>query len=85
MKMHDGGPAFPRPASIDTSSGTLPDGDRVVDEHDGMSLRDWFAGQALAAIYEAAVKERLPEKWREGLAADAYMLADAMLYVRQGK
>lgn len=34
----DGGPAFPRPASEYTS------GER------GMSLRDWFAGQALAGL-----------------------------------
>jgi hypothetical protein len=44
----DGGAAFPRPASIDTSSGTLPDGDEVVEEQRGMSLRDWFAGRALS-------------------------------------
>ena len=31
--INDGGPAFPRHA---------------YDGHDGMTLRDWFAGQALA-------------------------------------
>lgn len=44
-----GGPAFPRPASIDTTGCTLPDGDVIVREFDGMTLLDWFAGHALAS------------------------------------
>ena len=38
----DGGPAFPVPASEHSQGGHF--------EQYGMSLRDWFAGQALAGI-----------------------------------
>lgn len=48
--MNDGGPAFARPASEYTRNGTCPDGNDARDAQGGMSLRDWFAGQALAAI-----------------------------------
>lgn len=41
MNENDGGPAFPRPISKLTS-------DEVSLDQDGMSLRDYFAGQALA-------------------------------------
>lgn len=43
--MKDGGPAFPR-----TKVETVPMFGQVVKgmSEDGMSLRDWFAGQALA-------------------------------------
>lgn len=44
----------------------------------GMSLRDWFAGQALAGMYAAGDDELAP-----GIAAAAaYRLADAMLKER---
>ena len=45
----DGGPAFPRPLSQqrDPSDGEYS---YAIDEQDGMSLRDWFAGQVLAAL-----------------------------------
>ena len=40
---HDGGPAFPSDMLINGSvKGSKP--------YSGMSLRDWFAGQALAGI-----------------------------------
>lgn len=78
MSINTGGPAFPRPASVDTSGGTLPDGDVVVGEFTGMSLRDYFAGQALAGI--------VGDPGRSGsfqsLASDAYSFADAMLAER---
>ena len=45
-----GGPAFPRPASEYTKSGTLPDGNDAINEQEGMTLRDYFAGQALIGI-----------------------------------
>ena len=43
---HDGGPAFPRPKLGD-------DCGRAFGQQDGMTLRDWFAGQASAP----------PESW----------------------
>lgn len=43
----DGGPEFPRPASEDSSNGTLSDGNEVREAQCGMSIRAYFAGQAL--------------------------------------
>ena len=63
----DGGPAFPR--GHDTGS-------------DGMSLRDWFAGQAL--IYTASrYNIDLGYARMELAAKDAYGVADAMLKARE--
>lgn len=47
--------------------------------HDGMSLRDWFAGQALQGMQASAAYEITPYKQR---ALEAYELADAMLAER---
>ena len=61
--MKDGGPSFPR------------DGGESVG-NDGMALRDWFAGQAIAGIV-------LETESSEKVAAWAYDLADAMLSERE--
>lgn len=62
-------PAFPRP-------GWSPDHD--VDYQEGMSLRDWFAGQVLAGL--CAINEDLA---MDASRADrAYAIADAMLAER---
>lgn len=59
-KPDDGGPAFP-----------LADGTR--DDEGGMSLRDYFAGQALIAYASSD---------EENAARNAYRCADAMLRER---
>lgn len=41
-KPNNGGPAFPVPEVRDA------EGNGITEGHPGMSLRDWFAGQALA-------------------------------------
>lgn len=46
--------------------------------NDGMTLRDWFAGQALMG---RNVTPRAYKRW-EDLAADCYEQADAMLAAR---
>jgi hypothetical protein len=46
----------------------------------GMTLRDWFAGQALAALIASEVNESA-----HGDSEDAYMYADAMLLAREPK
>ncbi len=69
-----GGPAFPR-QDTDWSEG-----------HVGMSLRDWFAGQALAGIWagDAPVyAHKLAESNLEARAKTAYAMADAMLAERE--
>ena len=84
-----GGPAFARPMSQQTNAGgeviTFDNGDP------GMTLRDYFAGQALAGmtvpddvkysrIYRDA--DRLKEDEAQLWAAFAYRVADAMLKER---
>ena len=55
--------------------------------YDGMSLRDWFAGQALPAVIAAtsAGQHDLCGTGSvvEQLAQEAYRLADAMLVARE--
>jgi len=54
----------------------------------GMSLRDWFAGQVVAAIVSALTSTQGENHYLETTdfsmeAADAYQAADAMLAERQ--
>ena len=65
---NDGGPAFARPGSEASYS------------QEGMSLRDWFAGQALAGL----MAHPTAEFTAKGGAAIAYEFADAMLRAREG-
>ena len=72
----DGGPAFPVPVTP-TRSGEWAS----CKEVESMTLRDWFAGQALAGM--------LGYEHRSGrfetFATDAYIYADAMLAARKVK
>ena len=77
----DGGPAFPL-----ENPRMMEDGE-LFKQFPGMTLRDWFAGQALAGCGKWAPSEKpgipLPEceKTRDR-AAWAYKQADAMLAER---
>jgi len=73
VKNDDGGPAFP----CDSTNKQLP-------TQCGMSLRDWFAGQALMGIIAAPGCEP-DDSHPPGIATLAYMFADAMLKARSGK
>jgi len=68
---NDGGPAFPQPV-IGATDG------RACDP--GMSLRDWFAGQALAGLCASTTHDDSPGTAL--LATWAYQQADAMLKAR---
>ena len=75
--MNDGGPAFPR-NSFDPEI------------HSGMSLRDWFAGQALVGITMSAAKLDAIVNYKSIYTAQeyttiAYKLADAMLAARESE
>ena len=78
MAVEDGGSAFPRPISVDSASGIS------ADSQDGMSLLDWFAGQALNGMVAAnpVVDGVKPQESTKLLADTAYQLAHAMLKAR---
>ena len=70
--INNGGPAFPcksylSPRDIEPSN--IP----------GMSLRDWFAGQAMQGLFASDYKDQRPIA---GVVAAAYASADAMLAER---
>ena len=52
----------------------------LVGEQRGMSLRDWFAGQALAVF--SSDKTRIYPVTAENMSRSAYLIADAMLKER---
>ena len=76
--INDGGPAFPRTGYECTNGDWVP-------PQLGMTLRDWFAGQALAGISSTLAHEYEDRDLAERYAADAYELADAMLKAREVK
>jgi hypothetical protein len=69
--INDGGMAFPR--------GATEFGGSVWQPQDGMSLRDYFAGQAVIALgaHKAVTARGIP--W---LAEHAWMIAEAMMAER---
>jgi hypothetical protein len=69
--IEDGGPAFP-----------TQDWQAVGNTHPGMTLRDWFAGQALAHIPEL-LDAHDANKSAEMIAHWSYQIADAMLKARR--
>lgn len=79
MKTEDGCPAFPIP-----SVGTGDPRDGMTRGFNGMSLRDWFAGQALNGIvanlhnWKFEGKQMTPEE----VCRIAFASADAMLIER---
>ncbi len=79
---NDGGPAFP--VIAENGLGHVSD---------GMSLRDWFAGQALTSAKELLFSTQggAITGWPESvnvaaeIASRAYLIADAMLVAREGR
>jgi hypothetical protein len=59
-----------------------PDGD-VTWISPGMTLRDWFAGQALAGLAANCDDSGMSSWCAQPLAARAYEIADAMLEARK--
>ena len=73
-KINDGGPAFPSTIQY------FPD-DKNANEEQGMTLRDWFAGQALAGL----LREGIDIYGTGDTASTAYKVADTMLRAREVK
>ena len=68
-KENNGGPAYP------------------TQGYEGLTVRDYFASKALGLCYadylNYAAENGVQEGWRDGVAKDAYLLADAMLKARE--
>jgi hypothetical protein len=73
-RIDDGGRAFP--GEKDSRFG------QDNDCNEGMSLRDWFAGQALAGILGCS-RTYAGVSGKEGYAAHAYRIADEMIARRK--
>lgn len=79
----DGGQAIPQPVAVGPSDDLYP-------AYPGMSLRDWFAGQALTGLLAEPQAEDgepglgLGRNYAANAAKAAYRMADAMLAARQG-
>ena len=50
----------------------------------GMALRDYFAARAIGPLLQQN-ETYSDENWRQGIAIDAYAIADAMLAARERK
>jgi hypothetical protein len=81
----DGGPAFPCPSFHEDATGSWPKG------FPGISMRDYFAGQALAGMIASESfqgKQRMSALAKQGIdvagfyAMSSYALADAMITER---
>ena len=68
-------PAFPAPAGVS----------HITEQ--GMTLRDYFAAEAIKPLIQSFLEKDLdtldPHGWMDGLAMDAYSMADAMLKARE--
>lgn len=70
--LNDGGPAFPKPLD------PYPNAQGMESGTHGMSLRDWFAGQALAGM----LADQTFDAPAEMMAESSYRIADAMIRAR---
>ena len=91
--INDGGLAFPgtRLEQVGTleDHGVIGDDTPTYDDvpHSGMTLRDWFAGQAIGSVVIQCAPDlqwnpsgETPEQY---FARKAYMIADALLAARE--
>ena len=89
MNKKTGGPAFPHVADVIQMNGNMATVKNYT--QGGMTLRDYFAAKAMAALYASRYEyeftgaPRTPEfcKLMDELAVDAYQMADAMLKARE--
>ena len=79
-RIDDGGPAFPHSHDWGWSEKTKR---YEAAGQPGMTLRDWFAGQALASMTVAPDYSKGP--CNAAMAERAYVIADAMLSARNKK
>ena len=79
---NDGGPAFPRPP-VWMGNGSERANQDYWYMQDGMTQRDYFAGQALAGLMaNSNIEPAQVPGGESGLAELSYRIADAMLEAR---
>lgn len=79
MNRLSGGAAFPSPGVLmDDGRG----GEYQQGAYEGMTLRDYFAGQALSGLLADLPKTMYGLDWQQNAARGAYELADAMISER---
>lgn len=61
-----------------TGGNAFPVNSGILDHTSGMTLRDWYAGQALMGLLAQGEHDCGPD----GIAHDCYLFADAMLAAR---
>ena len=77
IPINDGGPAFPVQSIYSEDHGT---------NSRGMTLRDYFAGQALAGLCVPGLKDGPITDWEfDEIAPVAWKAADAMLAAQEAK
>ena len=82
MSKDNGGPAYPTKNYREKTFNGIKE---VPERYAGMTLRDWFAGQALAGILAGGFADTIPHDDVTGgqdAAAFAYQYADAMIAER---
>ena len=76
MSKETGGPAFPRPFSVDDV-----DPDITYPANAGMTLRDYFAAKAMQGMFASSL---VPQNvTNDEIAIESYKIADAMLKARE--
>ena len=70
----DGGPAFPTENERQTGENSY--------HYAGMTLRDWFAGQAVAGILARGLPVEIEGRSHIPIPEAAYIIADAMIAAR---
>jgi hypothetical protein len=84
MSKPDGGPAFPALETWNEWSELKADYVARSGPRGGMTLRDHFAGQALAGLTsDASLLTAAQITGPEGIAISAYQIADAMIRQRE--
>lgn len=79
----NGGPAFPIPIAGCKDGNVYNTLQQSSGELGGMTLRDYFAIKAMAALIVARGEEAQGRGWPTYAEVDAYKIADAMLRARE--
>jgi hypothetical protein len=68
---------------IEGNAPAFPSAYGTTNGNDGLTMRDWFAGQAMVQAYSAWMADcRDVNVSSSGMASECYMIADAMLKAR---